>query len=140
MGYEDFTIGKVPIRELLRFDDYRSYQRYNGSRLIFAAIAANDEGVISVTRENKNGGRMMVRVDTIGNIEEGRLPDRGQRVANEGIAECALGYEIASALEMEQLGSLVDRDARTLGLPVATLSSELKDALRLPKVAGISKR
>ena len=140
LGYEDFTIGKVPIRELLRFDDYKSYQRYNGSRLIFAAIAANDEGVVSVTRENKNGGRMMVRVDTIGNIEEGRLPDRGQRVANEGIAECALGYEIASASEMEQLGSLVDRDARTLGLPVATLSSELKDALRLPKVAGISKR
>ncbi len=132
LGYDDCTIGKVPMRELTQFADYNSYQRYNGARLLFAAIATNDDGLVSVARENRNGGRVMVRVDTISNIEEGRLASRGDRLVNEGIAECALGYEIMSAADLDKARSVLDRDARSLGLPVATLTGDLKDALPLP--------
>lgn len=132
LGYEDFTIGKVPIRELIKVDDYISYNRYTGSRLLFAAIASNDDGLVSVTRESKTGGRVMVRLDTIGRIAECRLSNRGDRLVNEGIAECALGYEIAPASVFEQAKTILDRDARTLGFPIATMSPDVKSALPLP--------
>lgn len=136
LGYEDFTVGKVPVRELLKFEDYKKYNRYIGSRLLFAAIATNDDGLVSVTRESKSGGRIMVRVDTIARIDECRLPNAGQRLANEGIAECALGYEIVPAAAIAPTKSVLDRDARTLGLPLATMSDDLKQALPLPAVAA----
>jgi hypothetical protein len=134
LGYEDNTVGKVPIRELMKFEDRKTYSRYDGSPLIFAAIAGNDDGLVSVTRESKSGERVMVRVDTIGRIDECRLANRGMRLANEGIAACALGYEIVPAATIELTKNVLDRDARTLGLPVATLSDELRQAVPLPKL------
>ncbi len=134
LGYEDNTVGKVPIRELMKFEDYKTYNRYNGSPLIFAAIAGNADGLVSVTRESKSGERVMVRVDTIGRIDECRLANKGMRLANEGIAACALGYEIVPAATIAQTKNVLDRDARTLGLPVATMSDELRRVLPLPKL------
>lgn len=134
LGYADGTIGKVPIRELMKFEDYKTYNRYDGSPLLFAAIAGNDDGLVSVTRESKTGARVMVRVDTIGRLDECRLTNRGMRVANEGIAECALGYEIVPAATLTQTKSVLDRDARTLGLPLATMSDDLRQAIPLPKL------
>ncbi len=138
LGYEDFTVGKVPVRELLKFENKKTYNRYAGARLLFAAIAANDDGLVSVTRESKSGGRIMVRVDTIARIDECRLPNAGARLANEGIAECALGYEIVPAAGIAPTRTVLDRDARTLGLPLATISDDLRRALTLPDaVAGV---
>lgn len=134
LGYEDGTVGKVPIRELMKFEDYKTYNRYNGSPLLFAAIAANDDGLVSVTRESKSGERVMVRVDTIGRIDECRLANRGMRLANEGIAERALGYEIVPAANIAQTKNILDRDNRTLGLPLATMSEELRRVVPLPKL------
>lgn len=134
LGYEDGTIGKVPIRELMKFEDYKTYNRYNGSPLLFAAIATNDDGLVSVNRESKSGERVMVRVDTIGRIDECRLANRGMRLANEGIAERALGYEIVPAANIAQTKNILDRDARTLGLPLATMSEELRHVVPLPKL------
>ncbi len=134
LGYEDGTVGKVPIRELMKFEDHKTYIRYNGSPLLFAAIAGNDEGLVTVSRESKSGERAMVRVDTIGRIDECRLANRGMRLANEGIAACALGYEIVPAATLAQTKSILDRDARTLGLPLATMSEELRKVVPLPQL------
>ncbi len=134
LGYEDNTVGKVPIRELMKFEDYKTYARYDGARLIFAAIAGNADGLVSVTRESKSGERVMVRVDTIGRIGECRLANRGMRLTNEGLAACALGYEIVSAVTIAQAKNVLDRDARTLGQPVATMSDELRRVVPLPKL------
>lgn len=118
----------------MKFEDRKTYNRYNGSPLIFAAIAGNADGLVSVTRESKSGERVMVRVDTIGRIDECRLANKGLRLANEGIAACALGYEIVPAATIALTKNVLDRDARTLGLPVATMSDELRRVLPLPKL------
>ena len=134
LGYKDGTVGKVPIRELMKFEDHKVYNRYDGSPLLFAAIAGNDDGLVSVSRESKSGGRLMVRVDTIGRIDECRLANRGMRLANEGIADCAVGYEIVAAGKIALTKTILDRDARTLGLPLATMSDDLRRVLPLPKL------
>lgn len=136
LGYEDGTVGKVPVRELMKFEDYKTYNRYAGSPLLFAAIATNADGLVSVTRESKSGERVMVRVDTIGRIDECRLTNRGMRLANEGIAERSLGYEIVPAALLPQTRNILDRDARTLGLPLATMSDDLRRVLPLPASGG----
>ena len=129
LGYENGTIGKVPVREIMKFDDYRNYNRYTGSRLLFAAIAMDDDGVITVSEEDKTGHRVMVRVDTIANIDKCRLPDSGARVFNEGISSRTLGYEIAPAAGLPDVKNILNKDVRTLGFPLATLSPDIKSRL-----------
>lgn len=130
LGYENGTIGKVPVREIMRFEDYRPYSRYGGSRLLFAAIASDADGIISVTEEDKTSHRTMVRVDTLANIDRCRLADAGCRVFNEGIATRTLQYEIAPAAGLSVVKNILDRDSRTLGFPLATMAPDITDQLR----------
>lgn len=130
LGYEDGCIGKVPVREIMKFDDYKDYSRYTGSRLLFASIAFDGDGIISVTEEDKTGHREMVRADSIANIEKCRISESGERVYNEGIASRALRYEIAPANGLDKGKNILDRDVRTLGFPLATLSSDIREWLK----------
>ena len=130
LGYENGTIGKVPVREIMKFEDYRPYSRYGGSRLLFAAIASDADGIISVTEEDKTSHRTMVRVDTLANIDRCRLADAGCRVFNEGIATRTLQYEIAPAAGLSVVKNILDRDSRTLGFPLATMAPDITDQLR----------
>lgn len=126
LGYEDGTVGKVPVRELMKSENRKEYTRYTGSPLLFAAIASDDDGLVSLTRESKTGERVMVRVDHLSGVDKCRLPDKGGRFYNEGIAQCSLAYEIAPATELPHVKSILDRDVRTLGLPLATSSADIK--------------
>lgn len=72
----------------------------------------------------------MVRVDTLANIDRCRLADAGCRVFNEGIATRTLQYEIAPAAGLSVVKNILDRDSRTLGFPLATLSPGITDQLR----------
>lgn len=117
LGYENGNVGKVPIREIMKFDDYRQYRRYNDSKLIFAAIAFDNEGIISITEEDRKEHRTMVRIDTISKIEKCRLSDKGSRIYNEGLASKVLGYEIVPSETLSDVKNILDKDIRTLGFP-----------------------
>lgn len=137
LGYADGSVAKVPLRELLKVDDYKEYTRNSDSPLLFATIASDNDGLVSVTREDKSKGRVMVRVDTIGHIEPGRLPDKGQRLYNEGLAKEVIAYETAPADELEPVANITDRDAKTLGQPLKTSPAKIKRALDKWGVKGV---
>lgn len=130
LGYDDGTINKVPVRELLRFDDYREYLRFTGAKLLFATIATDDDALISVNKEDNSKGRIMVRVDTLSNIEPGRLQDKGQRLWKEGISKEILAYEIAPVSEQSNLSGILNRSETTLGQPLRTSPKDVKDSLK----------
>lgn len=130
MGYADGTINKVPVRELLRFDDYREYNRFTGSKLLFATIATDDDVLISVNKEDNAKGRIMVRADTLSNIDPGRLQDKGHRFWKDGISQVTLAYEIAPENEQNVLTGILNRSETTLGQPLKTSPKDVKDCLR----------
>ena len=129
LGYDNGLIGKVPVREIMKFEDHREYNRYMGAKLIFAAIACNEDGVISVSEEDKKDHRTMVRVDTISNIDKCRLSDKGNRVCNEGLASRTIAYEIAPADGLPAVKNMLDKDVRSLGFPLVTITPDLKEKL-----------
>lgn len=135
LGYDDGTVNKVPVRELLRFVDYREYLRFTGAKLLFATIATDDDALISVNKEDNSKGRIMVRVDALSNIESGRLQDKGQRLWKEGISKETLAYEIAPGNEQSFLSGILNRSDTTLGQPLKTSPKDVKDCL---KRCGIS--
>lgn len=132
LGYDDGTMTKVPMREILRMEDNRSYNRFTGAQLVFASIATDDDMLVSLTDEDKKTrSRHMVRVDHIANIEPGKLAQRGSRLWNDGISRPGVRYEvIPSRAGTEPLKGLLDRDARSLGMPLATSPAETKDFLK----------
>lgn len=135
LGYADGTINPVPVRELLRFDDYREYIRFTGAKLLFATIAMKDDALISVNKEDNSKGRIMVRVDALSNLDPGRLQVKGQRLWKEGISKEVCAYEIAPEKEQSILSGILNRSDTTLGQPLKTSPQDVKDSL---KRCGIS--
>lgn len=129
LGYADGSVTKVPMDELLAFDDYSEYAIYSGAKLQFATIAQPDDAIISVTREDKTRGRAMVRVDDLKDIPEGRLSDKGTRLYNVGLASEVLAYGIVLADDKDNVKTLMDRDTKTLGFPLASTKASVKRAL-----------
>ena len=128
LGYEDGRVAKVPLEQLLKFDDYREYSRNTKSRLAFATIAGGDDAIASVSRESKNKSRLMVRLDRLSELEDGSLTSTGERFYKEGIGE-VLKYEVVPHDQLEGVEVLMDKDARSTGMPLTTLSPEVKRQL-----------
>lgn len=127
LGYEDGSVSKVPMRELLKMDDNRSYNRYTGALLAFASIASADDLLVSLTEEDKKTRpRRMVRADRISLIEEGKMGARGARVYNEGIARNGVIYEVIPGRQHDEvLRNIIDRDVRSLGFPIKTIPADM---------------
>ena len=49
MAYDNGYVAKVPMNEILKFEDSKSYTRHSGPKLIFASIAHDDDALVSVT-------------------------------------------------------------------------------------------
>lgn len=130
LGYKEGRIAKIPVREIMQFDGRNDYIRYTGSKLLFASIASDADGLITVSEEDKAGHRQMVRVDTIANIDKCRLPDSGERVYNEGIATSVLKYEIAPADSLSHVSNILNKDARTLGFPLPSVTPDIRKWLK----------
>lgn len=129
LAYADGSVTKVRIDELLRCDEHKEYTRSTASPLVFASLAHPTDALVTVSRENKRAGREMVRVDSLQRIDEGRLNDKGERFFNEGLADSIVGYEIVSGSEAREAEGLLDRDPRTLGFPLATVTPDIKELL-----------
>ena len=128
LGYEDGRVAKVPVEQLLKYDDYRDYSRNTKSKLAFATIAGADDAIVSVSRESKNKSRLMVRMDRLSELEDGTLNSTGDRFYKEGIGE-VVRYEVVPHDQLEGVEVLMDKDARSVGMPLATLSPEVKRQL-----------
>ena len=138
LAYENGYVAKVPVAEILKFDDNSSYTRYSDARLIFASLAHADDAIMSVTEENKGAyGRAMMRIDTLSGIKESKLADYGERFYNEGMARRIIQIDVIPHEYKRLFGYIVDKDKRTLGFPAKTLAADIK--LALVKV-GISLR
>ena len=126
MAYDNGYVAKVPMNEILKFEDSKSYTRHSGPKLIFASIAHDDDALVSVTEEDKTAGRTMMRVDTLAGIEETKLADRGSRFYNEGLARRIMQIDIIPAEEKDIFENILDKDKRSLGQSVKTISNDIK--------------
>lgn len=129
LGYADGTVAKVAVRKLLEYDDYKTYARSTASPLLFATIANDADAIVSITREAKGKGRLMVRMDTVARIEEVKIADKGCRLYNEGIAGAVVGYDWVAADSLSPFKNMLDRDAKTLGQSLDALTDELRAQL-----------
>lgn len=128
LGYSDGTVLKVPMRELLKADQGRTYNRFTGVPLTFATIARDSDLLCSITTENrKKDPRRMIRVDAVSRVGEGKLADRGTALYNEGLCQPGAAYEVipASAHAEEPLENLIDRGPRSLGMQLKTSPREV---------------
>ena len=125
LGYEDGRVAKVPVEQLLKYDDYREYTRNTKSKLTFATIAQPEDAVVLTSHDGKNKNRKMVRIDKLSEFEEGTLASPGERVYKEGIGE-VMAYEVVLHEQQEGVEVLMDKDARSIGMPLANLSQEVR--------------
>ncbi|MGM9713264.1 MAG: helix-turn-helix domain-containing protein [Prevotella sp.] len=138
LAYDNGYVAKVPMDEILRFDDRTTYSRYSDANLIFASIAHDDDALMSVTEEGKGAaGRTMLRIDSLTGIEEAKLGDYGGRFYNEGLARRVIQIDIIPCEMKDIFVNVLDKDKRSLGLPARTISDDIK--LGLQK-AGITLR
>lgn len=77
LGYETGHIVKVSVEELLKYTN-REYSRNMESKLIFASIADKNDAIITISQEDEARGKVVIRLDQLSNIEEGRLMDSGK--------------------------------------------------------------
>lgn len=129
LGYADGAVAKVPVKELLKFDSRRIYARCTASPLRFATIAKAEDGIVSITREDKAKGRLMVRVDTIARIEECQMSGKGMRLYQGGLISEVSAYGVLPAAGFARCKKILDLDEHQLGRPLATLSGEIKALL-----------
>lgn len=128
MVYDNGYVAKVPMGEILKFDDRTTYSRYNEAKLVFASIAHAKDAMMTITEEDKGAkGRTMLRIDTLEGIGETKLADYGDRFYNEGLARRIIQVDIIPEEHTSIFDFVKDKDKRTLGFPVKTLSSDLKD-------------
>ena len=75
MQYADGSTAKVPVEELLERSPFRLFKRYNGSKLLFASIAGQDDVVVTGLVDGKDNKRL--RLDELGQFEECSMQDEG---------------------------------------------------------------
>lgn len=132
MVYDNGYVAKVPMGEILKFDDRTVYSRYTGANLIFASIAHSEDAMMTVTEEDKGStGRAMLRIDTLSGIGETKIADYGDRFYNEGLARRIIQVDIIPEEHTSIFSFVKDKDKRTLGFPVRTLSDDLKDGFEM---------
>ena len=131
LGYDDGTVAKVPMTNLLKYSDYRKYARSTQAELIFASIAQPGDAIASVTTEGKAKGRRMVRIDRLGDIEEVALTNPGERLYKEDMAESVVAFEVIPHDLLTGLEMLVGKDYKMLGMPISTLSEKVRKRLAL---------
>ncbi|MBO4773135.1 MAG: hypothetical protein J5595_11410, partial [Bacteroidales bacterium] len=130
LGYEDGTIAKARVDELLAKNDYVNYKRNSASKLIFASIAHEGDGVMSITKESKSAHRIMVRVDSLSKIDECKIADKGMCPYNEEMISEVIAMDIIPAEDLGVFANITDLDARSLGNPLAKLPKAMDAKLR----------
>lgn len=114
LGYENGHIVKISVKELLEYNN-REYSRNTDSKLIYASLASKDDAVLSISKENKNRPKVVMRLDHLSFFKEDRLMDKGEMPFNEGLASKTLAYEIIPQEYIDDFKGILDKPKTSLG-------------------------
>lgn len=128
LGYEDGRIVKVPVDELMEYNN-REYSRYTESKLIFASIAQNDDAVLTISKEDKTHPKTMMRLDRLSNFEVGKLMGKGKLPFNEGLASEILAFDIIPNDKLSEFKVILDKPKTTLGYTAKNVKGGIVDKL-----------
>lgn len=128
LGYETGHIVKVSVEELLEYTN-REYSRNMESKLIFASIADKNDGIITISQEDKARGKVVIRLDQLSNIEEGRLMDSGKMLFNEGLISKVLAYDVIPSRYIEEFKGILDRPRTIAGHPENSVTKRIIEKL-----------
>ena len=130
LGYDNGHVTKVSVEELMEYQP-RDYARYAEAKLIFASIANDDDAILTISRENKTKPKVVMRMDTISNFEEGKLMDDGELPFNEKLASEFLAFDIIPARYKHQFDGILDKIKSFVGYPQNTVTKPMVNALHL---------
>lgn len=128
LGYETGHIVKVSVEELLKYTN-REYSRNMESKLIFASIADKNDAIITISQEDKARGKVVIRLDQLSNIEEGRLMDSGKMLFNEGLISKVLAYDIIPSRYIEEFKGILDKPRTIAGYPENSATKRIIEKL-----------
>lgn len=114
MGYENGHVVRVPVEEILKFDN-SPRKRFADAKLIFASIAAEDDFVLSIFEENKNSSRIVMRADRVDSFEEGNLQDIGSTPCNDQFIGNVLAYDIIPRNMADKFEGIIGLDRTRSG-------------------------
>ncbi len=128
LGYETGHIVKVSVEELLKYTN-REYSRNMESKLIFASIADNNDAIITISQEDKARGKVVIRLDQLSNIEEGKLMDSGKMLFNEGLISKVLAYDVIPSRYIEEFKGILDKPRTIAGYPENSATKRIIEKL-----------
>lgn len=99
------------------------------SKLIFASIADKNDGIITISQEDKARGKVVIRLDQLSNIEEGRLMDSGKMLFNEGLISKVLAYDVIPSRYIEEFKGILDRPRTIAGYPENSVTKRIIEKL-----------
>ena len=130
LGYDNGHIAKVSVEELMEYQE-RDYSRFADAKLIFASFANDDDAVLTISRENKTRPKVVMRMDTVTNFEEGKLMDNGEMPFNEKLASEFLAYDIIPSKYKHQFDGILDKIKSFVGYPLNQVTKPMVNTLHL---------
>ena len=101
------------------------------SKLICASFANDDDAVLTISRENKTRPKVVMRMDTVTNFEEGKLMDNGEMPFNEKLASEFLAYDIIPSKYKHQFDGILDKIKSFVGYPLNQVTKPMVNTLHL---------
>ena len=130
LSYDNGHIAKVSVEELMEYQE-RDYSRFADAKLIFASFANDDDAVLTISRENKTRPKVVMRMDTVTNFEEGKLMDNGEMPFNEKLASEFLAYDIIPSKYKHQFDGILDKIKSFVGYPLNQVTKPMVNTLHL---------
>lgn len=130
LGYENGHIVKVSVEELLAYSN-REYSRNTDSKLIFSSIGGKEDAIITISKEDKAHPKVLMRLDYLSRLGEGKLMDGGTMPYNEGLAREILAFDIIPYKYIKDFKCILDRPKTTLGLPKNEVTKDIVNRLHL---------
>lgn len=115
LAYEDGNICKIPITNIIEKQRGKEYARRSDSKLLFAEIAAENNALMSISKNRKGG--MNIRLDTVESLqEEDNLNGLGDKMMNVEV-DSYTRFDILSPMEKLEFKDLVNRSKKDAGKP-----------------------
>lgn len=115
LGYENGSIVKVPVEQLLDYKDGKNYTRNSDQKLIFASIASDEDAILTISNDNKSRSKVVMRLDSISNFEEDKLSSTGESPFNDGIIENVIAYDVIPGKYKNEFKKILDLKKTTAG-------------------------
>ena len=136
LGYANGHVVKAPVEELMGYQ-LRDYSRYADSRLVFASIANDGDGILTISKEAKTRPKVVMRLDRLSQFDEGKLMDPGVLPYNEGLMSEIVAFEIIPAQHLQDFDGILDKKKNFIGYPANDVTRPMVNKLHLWGVCEI---